>query len=83
MSRFRVKKWRFELNQILPDGHDLALASLQLVFGVGGVAGSGVAVLGHVVGCREALLLELVDGVDVQGDTVLGVSGDALQGKHQ
>ena len=63
----------------LPDGHDLALATLELVLGVRGVAGRGVVVLGHVVRRSEALLLELVDGVDVQGDPVLGVSRDALE----
>ena len=62
----------------MPDGQDFALATLELVFGLRGVTGRDVVVLGDVVRGCEAFLLKLVDGVNVKRYPILDTSGDAL-----
>ena len=63
---------------VVPDGQDFALAALELVFGLRGVTGRDVVVLGDVVRGCEAFLLKLVDGVNVKRYPILDTSGDAL-----
>jgi hypothetical protein len=62
-----------------PEGDDLSLAAFKAVVSR---LGSGVVVLEEVVRGLGSFALQLVDGVNVQGDVIFQAPGLGLAGEH-